>query len=174
MSWDVQLLLPLNAGALGSQASRLWDFHQRSLSSLWTQTELQSGFPGSPACAQQMVRLFSLHNHSSQFLYQISSCVCFTGCFSGELTTWGYPIPPCFSSNSLKLFGASSPCFIRIYASSQSPPLPLCFCCVFHFSFLFLLLLQLFPTPLSLTFFLCCLFIECLCALSRNSSPLPS
>ena len=56
LSWDVQLFLPLKAGVLGSQASRLRDF-----SGTYTRGPCQafglrlnyihSGFPGSPACA---------------------------------------------------------------------------------------------------------------------------
>lgn len=40
-----------------------------------TQTEFTTGFPGSSACKQQIMRLLSLHNHENQFLNWIFSYI---------------------------------------------------------------------------------------------------
>lgn len=40
-----------------------------------TQTEFTTGFPGSSACKQQIIRLLSLHNHENQFLNWIFSYI---------------------------------------------------------------------------------------------------
>ena len=53
-----------------------------------------TSFLGSTACRWQVIKLLSLHNHTTQFLYQISISHWF--CFSGEpwLIHWKFTITP--------------------------------------------------------------------------------